>query len=281
MRLYPPSRRSGSSTHPAERGYILITLILFVALLAIALTALAPVITQQIKRDREEELIHRGTQYSRAIKHYMKKFSRYPTRIEDLENTNNVRFLRKRYKDPITGKDFKLLHQGEVQMSGGPGIAGANSVASLAAGAAALAGGATTPFGGSGAFGGNSGGAFGGNSGGAFGGNSGSTFGGNSGSAFGGNSGGNSGGIFGGNSGGNSGGIFGGSAPNPPVGGGAGQTSNLDNGSDAAPNQGVPGTPGGQGGFGQPVQNLPGFNQQASGNQVIGGGPIVGVASLS
>ncbi len=117
MRLSPPSRRSGSSAHPAERGYILITLILFVALLAIALTALAPVITQQIKRDREEELIHRGTQYSRAIKHYMKKFSRYPTRIEDLENTNNVRFLRKRYKDPITGKDFKLLHQGEVQMS--------------------------------------------------------------------------------------------------------------------------------------------------------------------
>jgi len=255
MRLSPPSRRSGPSAHPAERGYILITLILFVALLAIALTALAPVITQQIKRDREEELIHRGTQYSRAIKHYMKKFNRYPTRIEDLESTNNLRFLRKRYKDPITGKDFKLLHQGEVQMSFGQGIAGANSVASLAAGAAALAGGATTPFGGSGAFGGNSGGAFGGNSGGAFGGNSGGAL------------------------GGNSGGIFGGSAPTPPVGATPGQ--NADNGSDVAPNPSVPGAPGGQGGFGQPVQNLPGFNQQRSGNQVIGGGPIVGVASLS
>ena len=111
---------------PAEHGYVLITLILFVALLAIGLTALAPVIAQQVKRDREEELIHRGTQYSRAIKHYMKKFTRYPTRIEDLENTNNVRFLRKRYKDPITGKDFKLLHMGEVQMSFGAGLARCN-----------------------------------------------------------------------------------------------------------------------------------------------------------
>src|SRR5580704_3282480 len=169
MRLCPPSRRFESSAHAAERGYVLITLILFVALLAIALTALAPLITQQIKRDREEELIHRGTQYSRALKHYMKKFNRYPTRIEDLEETNNVRFLRKRYKDPITGKDFKLLHQGEVQMSFAPGLAGANPAAALAAGAAALAGGASA-FGGAGGFGANQASPFGGNSGSAFGG---------------------------------------------------------------------------------------------------------------
>src|SRR5277367_1862529 len=126
MRLCPPSRRPGSPARSVERGYILIILLLFVALLAIALTALAPVITQQIKRDREEELIHRGTQYSRAIKHYMKKFNSYPNSIEALENTNQVRFLRKRYKDPVTGKDFKLLHQGDVQMSlGGGGLGGA------------------------------------------------------------------------------------------------------------------------------------------------------------
>ena len=114
-------------------GYVLITLILFVALLAIAMTALAPVIAQQMKRDREEELIHRGVQYSRAIKHYVKKFGRYPTRIEDLESTNNLRFLRKVYKDPVTGKDFKILRMGDVQMSFGPGITGATSAANLAA----------------------------------------------------------------------------------------------------------------------------------------------------
>jgi type II secretory pathway pseudopilin PulG len=107
------------------QGYILLLLMLFITLMAIAATAIAPSITFQIQRDREEEMIHRGVQYSRAIRRYVKKFGRYPTRLEDLENTNSLRFLRKRYKDPITGQDFKLLHLGEVRMTFGPGIAGA------------------------------------------------------------------------------------------------------------------------------------------------------------
>jgi hypothetical protein len=77
-----------------------------------------------VRRDREEELIHRGVQYSRAVQHYFKKFKRYPTKIEDLESTNNLRFLRRRYKDPITGKDFKLLHLGDVPSALGAGAGG-------------------------------------------------------------------------------------------------------------------------------------------------------------
>jgi type II secretory pathway pseudopilin PulG len=111
-----------------QRGYILITLMLFMALLAIAAAAIAPSVVFESKRDREEELIHRGVQYARAVRRYVKKFGRYPTRIDDLENTNNLRFLRKRYKDPVTGKDFKLLHLGEVQLTFAPGIAGAQAV---------------------------------------------------------------------------------------------------------------------------------------------------------
>jgi type II secretory pathway pseudopilin PulG len=130
-----PHRRS-------ERGYILITLILFVALIAIAAVVMAPVIAFQVKRDREEELIHRGVQYSRAMKHFVKKFGRYPTRVEELENTNQVRFLRKRYKDPITGKDFKILRMGDVQMAFGAGVAGAVPAGGLNnPGAAGIAGG--------------------------------------------------------------------------------------------------------------------------------------------
>jgi hypothetical protein len=67
----------------------------------------------EIKRDREEELIHRGLEYSRSVRKYVKAFGRYPNSIEALENTNNIRFLRKRFKDPITGKDFKLLYYGD------------------------------------------------------------------------------------------------------------------------------------------------------------------------
>ena len=106
-----------------ERGYILLTLMLFVALLAVASMAWIEKIDFQIKRDREEELIHRGVQYSRAIRRYVKKFGHYPSRIEELESTNNIHYLRKRYKDPITGKDFKFLRMNEVQSSFSPGAA--------------------------------------------------------------------------------------------------------------------------------------------------------------
>lgn len=121
-----------------ERGYVLLSMLLVVAMMAITLTVALPTISFQIRRDREQEMIHRGVQYSRAIRAYYKKFGRYPTRLEDLDDTNKMRFLRKHYKDPVTGQDFKLLHYGEpgVTMAGGIGglaggsIPGANSIGS-------------------------------------------------------------------------------------------------------------------------------------------------------
>jgi type II secretory pathway pseudopilin PulG len=108
------------SAEKQERGYVLLVLMLMISLLAIAALVALPPMKFRIERDREEELIHRGVQYSRAIKKYFKKFGRYPTKLEDLDSSNNTRFLRKHYKDPVTGKDFKLLHYGDpgLQMAG-------------------------------------------------------------------------------------------------------------------------------------------------------------------
>lgn len=110
-----------------QRGYLMITLMLALAMITIALLTVLPEIKQQIRRDREEEMRHRGTEYMRAIQHFYKKFQRYPSRIEELENTNNLRFLRKRYtdpmnRDPVTGKerDFKFLHQTDISLNNGP-----------------------------------------------------------------------------------------------------------------------------------------------------------------
>jgi type II secretory pathway pseudopilin PulG len=135
MASYSITRRSRLN----ERGYALLTLLLAMALMAIFAAAIVPTIKFQMERDREEEMIHRGTQYSRAIRGYYKKFGRYPVKIEDLESTNNLRFLRKRYKDPLNCKegkcqDFKLLHFGEVQMTLsalGGGIPGATSISAM------------------------------------------------------------------------------------------------------------------------------------------------------
>src|SRR5437868_5415524 len=76
-----------------------------------------PSIVTQIRRDREEEMIHRGVQYARAIKRFYKTTGRYPANLQQLESfQSNKRFLRRRYLDPITGKPFRLLHYGEVKM---------------------------------------------------------------------------------------------------------------------------------------------------------------------
>lgn len=94
---------------------MLIVIIFLVTLVAVALAAVAPAIGTQIKRDREEELVHRGKQYTRAIQLFFRKFGRYPASIDQLENTNNLRFLRKKYTDPITGKDeWKLIRFGQA-----------------------------------------------------------------------------------------------------------------------------------------------------------------------
>src|SRR5271165_5110031 len=108
-----------------EGGYMLLAVLLIMALMIIAATIEAPRMVQQMKRDREEEMIHRGTEYARAVKKYYKKFGRYPANLEQLENTNQIRFLRKRYKDPLTkdGK-WKLLNYTDIQTLSNPAAPG-------------------------------------------------------------------------------------------------------------------------------------------------------------
>jgi type II secretory pathway pseudopilin PulG len=76
-----------------------------IALLIISMAVALPKVAADIQRDRELETYHRGMQYRRAIQLYFKKFQRYPPNIEALTKTNEIRFLRKKYIDPTTGKD--------------------------------------------------------------------------------------------------------------------------------------------------------------------------------
>jgi len=99
---------------PGEQGYILLAVMFMVLMVMIALTVAIPKVTADIERDREVEMVHRGKQYVRAIKLYYKKFGAYPPNMDALVKTNQIRFLRKRYKDPMTGKDdWHLIHFGE------------------------------------------------------------------------------------------------------------------------------------------------------------------------
>lgn len=103
-------RRNPARSNP-EAGYFLLVIMLMVAVMAIVSLAHVENVVTQLKHDREEELVHRGAQYARAIKKYYKKFGQYPVSLDQLDKSNNMRFLRKRYKDPITGEDFRLIRQ--------------------------------------------------------------------------------------------------------------------------------------------------------------------------
>jgi hypothetical protein len=89
----------------AEDGYILVAVMFMLTILVLSLAVAAPRIKQALERDREVEATHRGKQYVRAIQLYYHKFHAYPPNVDALVMTNNVRFLRKKYVDPITGKD--------------------------------------------------------------------------------------------------------------------------------------------------------------------------------
>jgi type II secretory pathway pseudopilin PulG len=99
---------------PSEEGYMLVVVIFMLAILMLSMTAAVPVIKKEIQRDREIETMHRGKQYARAVKLYYKKFGRYPPNLDALVNTNQIRFLRKKYIDPTTGKDeWKIVMVGQ------------------------------------------------------------------------------------------------------------------------------------------------------------------------
>jgi len=104
------------SSRKRERGFTILAVIVAVTILLIVLAAAAPRMSTQIKHDREEELVHRAHQYVRAIQLFYRKFGRFPNSVEEMENTNNLRFLRRKYKDPITGKDeWRLIRFGQAK----------------------------------------------------------------------------------------------------------------------------------------------------------------------
>jgi type II secretory pathway pseudopilin PulG len=84
---------------------MLLALIVAIVLVMLVLSLAAPKVGQEMRREREVEAEHRGQQYVRAIQLYYRKFGHYPGSMEQLEKSNNIRFLRQRYIDPITGLD--------------------------------------------------------------------------------------------------------------------------------------------------------------------------------
>ena len=104
-----------ATARPAtEQGFMLLGLIVAIAIILIALSVAASKAAFTLRRDREAESVRRANQYVLAIRRYYAKFKHYPSSIEQLEGTNNIRYLRQQYVDPLTGKaDYRLIPVGQ------------------------------------------------------------------------------------------------------------------------------------------------------------------------
>jgi type II secretory pathway pseudopilin PulG len=108
-----------------QRGYAMAALLVGLSVMAVMMSAALPVWSHAMKREREAELIWRGEQYKRAIMLYQRKYANaFPPTIDILVEQ---RFLRKKYKDPVTNEDFQIIPVGGMGGAMGqafPGMGG-------------------------------------------------------------------------------------------------------------------------------------------------------------
>jgi type II secretory pathway pseudopilin PulG len=101
----------------SQRGYAMAALLVALAIMAILMSVAMPVWRHEARREKEAELVFRGEQYARAIALYRFKNANvanaFPPSIDALVEG---RFLRKKYKDPMTKDgEFVLIGAGSAQ----------------------------------------------------------------------------------------------------------------------------------------------------------------------
>jgi type II secretory pathway pseudopilin PulG len=96
----------------ARDGYAMVALLVAMSIMSVMLTVAMPVWHQMTQREKEAELIFRGQQYARAIGLFQRRAG--PGALPPtLDVLIEQRFLRKKFKDPITGEDFQPLISGQ------------------------------------------------------------------------------------------------------------------------------------------------------------------------
>jgi type II secretory pathway pseudopilin PulG len=110
--------RNRGHRQPRESGSALLVVLVMAAIVAIMLYREMPQVAFEARRQQEQLLMDRAHEYQRAIQLYYRKFKpQYPPTLEALDNTNQIRFLRHRFKDPFTGKDdWRLIHTNGVAL---------------------------------------------------------------------------------------------------------------------------------------------------------------------
>ena len=110
INILVPMNLAGQAGRSGQGGYAMAALLVAMSVMAIMMTAVMPVWRQQSQREKEEELVFRGMQYVHAIGLFQRKYANaYPPTLDVLVEQ---RFLRKKFKDPITNDDFVPIPAG-------------------------------------------------------------------------------------------------------------------------------------------------------------------------
>ncbi len=94
-------------------GYAMAALLVAMSVMAVLMGALMPQWTTLATREKEQELVFRGNQYARAIGLFQRKYAN--TAPPTIDVLVEQRFLRKKYKDPITNDDFQPIYANQAQ----------------------------------------------------------------------------------------------------------------------------------------------------------------------
>jgi type II secretory pathway pseudopilin PulG len=107
----------------------MVALLVSMSVMAVMLSVAMPVWKTMARREKEAELVFRGEQYARAIAMFQQRVANAAP--PSLDVLVEQRFLRKKYKDPITGEDFGLVLVGQSttpgNQSGNTGVSGASA----------------------------------------------------------------------------------------------------------------------------------------------------------
>ena len=114
----PSAKRRPAASPQArrQRGYALLLVIFLVGLVLVGTMSIGLRVLTEGRRQKEEEMIWRGKQYTRGIKLYYQKYGRFPTSLDNLTQPGpgNIRFMRQAYKDPMNKDDgsWRLIYVG-------------------------------------------------------------------------------------------------------------------------------------------------------------------------
>ncbi|MGD9905593.1 MAG: hypothetical protein AB7U83_19145 [Vicinamibacterales bacterium] len=84
-------------------------LLVGMSIMAVLMGAALPVWNKQAQREREEEYLFRAHEYARAVMKFRQRIAN--TNPPSVDVLVEQKFLRRKYKDPLTGEDFQLVYQ--------------------------------------------------------------------------------------------------------------------------------------------------------------------------